>query len=133
MGLRALQPLQTLQGYCAGGRPSHLIFGESPKGEVRRIPLVGNWAKRCLEIAPLPLLLKIAVNSHSGGWTDNRGPVARLTAIPAIRGRTSQPKELLCLASGFTTSRSRSTGSAPATACRWRRRSATPGIGSTSG
>src|SRR5918994_1696929 len=49
-------------------------FAESPKGEVRRIPLVGNWAKRCLEIAPLPLLLKVAVNSHSGGWTDKRGP-----------------------------------------------------------
>ena len=40
--------------------------------------------ERCLEIAPLPLLLKIAVNSHSGGWTDKRAPVARLTALPAI-------------------------------------------------
>jgi hypothetical protein len=39
--------------------------------------------RRCLEIAPLPSLLKITVNSHSGGWTDKRGPVTRLTALPA--------------------------------------------------
>ena len=51
-------------------------FGESSLSVIGR--------KRCLEIAPLPLLLKIAVNSHSGGWTDKRGPVARLTALPAI-------------------------------------------------
>ena len=51
-------------------------FGESPLSVIGR--------KRCLEIAPLPLLLKIADNSHSGGWTDKRGPVARLTALPAI-------------------------------------------------
>ena len=51
-------------------------FGEFPLSVIGR--------KRCLEIAPLPLLLKIAVNSHSGGWIDKRGPVARLTALPAI-------------------------------------------------
>jgi hypothetical protein len=33
--------------------------------------------------APLPLLLIITVDSHSGGWTDKRGPVTRLTALPA--------------------------------------------------
>jgi hypothetical protein len=56
--------------------PQNANFAEYPLSVIGR--------KRCLEIAPLPLLLKIAVNSHSGGWTDKRGPVARLTALPAI-------------------------------------------------
>jgi hypothetical protein len=38
----ASEPVEHLQtqGYCVlGGRPSHLIFGGCPKGEVRRIPI----------------------------------------------------------------------------------------------
>src|SRR5215218_7920681 len=39
LGVRArIVLLQTLR-YCVEGRPSHLIFRESPKGEVRRIPI----------------------------------------------------------------------------------------------
>src|SRR5215211_1924488 len=39
LGVRArIVLLQTLR-YCVEGRPSHLIFRESPKGEVRRINL----------------------------------------------------------------------------------------------
>ena len=57
---------------------------QDPDSNFREFSLSVIGRKRCLEIAPLPLLLKIAVNSHSGGWTDKRGPVARLTALPAI-------------------------------------------------
>ena len=34
---------QRLDRGCAGGRPSHLIFGEFRKGEVRRVPLLRGW------------------------------------------------------------------------------------------
>jgi hypothetical protein len=44
--------------------------------------------RRCLEIAPLPSLLKTTVNSHSGGWTDKREPITRPTALG------QRPKEL---------------------------------------
>jgi hypothetical protein len=37
--------LQT-QGYCVGGRPSHPIFGEGPKGEVRRIRLPRTFVNK---------------------------------------------------------------------------------------
>src|SRR5215213_4602483 len=53
------------------------LWGTSENAEnanFAEYPLSVIGRKRCLEIAPLPLLLKIAVNSHSGGWTDKRGP-----------------------------------------------------------
>src|ERR671913_506775 len=34
------------QGYCVGGRPSHLIFRELRHGKVRRILLLRDWVNR---------------------------------------------------------------------------------------
>jgi len=52
--------------------------------ELPRIPLVGNWAKKVFRDRASSITIKNSVNSHSVGWTDKRGPVARLTALPAI-------------------------------------------------
>ena len=59
-------------------------FLEPRLAELRPITLVGNWAKKVFRDRASSITIKIAVNSHSGGWTDKRGPVARLTALPAI-------------------------------------------------
>jgi hypothetical protein len=70
---------------CVGHEAGAMQTSENAqKAKFAEFTLSVIGRKRCLEIAPLPLLLKIAVNSHSGGWTDKRGPVARLTALPAI-------------------------------------------------
>src|SRR5215203_59655 len=41
MGLKARRTFANLQGTAYGGRPSHLIFRELRKGELRRIHLPG--------------------------------------------------------------------------------------------
>src|SRR5215204_4521036 len=41
--LRAHTTFADPKGYCAGGRPSHLIFLELRRSEVPRTPLPGTW------------------------------------------------------------------------------------------
>src|SRR5919112_4086972 len=46
--LGVLEPVNLCRpkGYCAGGRPSHPIFRELRKAEVRRISLLGRWVNK---------------------------------------------------------------------------------------
>src|SRR5215213_3755587 len=57
MGLKARRTFANLQGTAYGGRPSHLIFRELRKGELRRIHLPGTWLNRpqgCIRLCYMP-------------------------------------------------------------------------------